>query len=58
MQLVAFSTVLWSISHLLVAVLALYALLGTVVALWVFGNPLIRMNFWGGSGSKRFSASA
>lgn len=46
MQLVAFSTVLWSISHLLVAVLALYALLGTVVALWVFGNPLIRMNFW------------
>ncbi|UVW29507.1 ABC transporter ATP-binding protein/permease [Massilia sp. H6] len=46
MQLVAFSAVLWSISHLLVAVLALYALLGTVVALWVFGNPLIRMNFW------------
>ena len=46
MQLVAFSAVLWSISHVLVAVLALYALLGTVVALWVFGNPLIRMNFW------------
>ncbi len=46
MQLVAFSTVLWSISRLLVGVLALYALAGTVVALYVFGNPLIRLNFW------------
>ena len=46
MQLVAFSTVLWSISHLLVGVLAVYALMGTVVALYVFGNPLIRLNFW------------
>jgi putative ATP-binding cassette transporter len=46
MQLVAFSAVLWSISHVLVGVLAVYALMGTVVALWVFGNPLIRMNFW------------
>jgi putative ATP-binding cassette transporter len=46
MQLVAFSTVLWSISHLLVGVLAVYALLGTVVALWVFGTPLIHLNFW------------
>ncbi|MFC5462713.1 ABC transporter ATP-binding protein/permease [Massilia niabensis] len=46
MQLVAFSAVLWSISHVLVGVLAVYALAGTVVALWVFGNPLIRMNFW------------
>jgi putative ATP-binding cassette transporter len=45
MSLVAFSTVLWSISHLLVGVLALYALTGTVVALWVFGNPLIHLNF-------------
>ena len=45
MQLVAFSTVLWSISHLLVAVLAVYALLGTVVALYVFGKPLIQLNF-------------
>jgi vitamin B12/bleomycin/antimicrobial peptide transport system ATP-binding/permease protein len=46
MQLVAFSTVLWSISHLLVGVLAVYALLGTTVALYVFGNPLIHLNFW------------
>jgi len=46
MQLVAFSAVLWSISHVLVGVLAVYALTGTVVALWVFGNPLIHLNFW------------
>lgn len=46
MQLVAFSAVLWSISHLLVAVLAVYALAGTAIALWVFGNPLIHLNFW------------
>ncbi len=46
MQLVAFSTVLWSISHVLVGVLAVYALLGTIVALYVFGNPLIQLNFW------------
>jgi putative ATP-binding cassette transporter len=46
MQLVAFSAVLWSISHLLVGVLAVYALLGTVVALYIFGNPLIQLNFW------------
>jgi putative ATP-binding cassette transporter len=46
MQLVAFSAVLWSISHLLVGVLAIYALTGTVVALYVFGNPLIKLNFW------------
>ncbi len=46
MQLVAFSAVLWSISHLLVGVLAVYALGGTVVALSVFGKPLIQLNFW------------
>jgi putative ATP-binding cassette transporter len=46
MQLVAFSAVLWSISHLLDGVLAVYAFLGTVVALWVFGTPLIHLNFW------------
>jgi putative ATP-binding cassette transporter len=46
MQLVAFSTVLWSISHMLVGVLAVYALTGTVVALYVFGTPLIHLNFW------------
>ena len=46
MQLVAFSSVLWTISHLLVGVLAVYAVTGTVLALYVFGNPLIRLNFW------------
>ncbi|XHS78136.1 ABC transporter ATP-binding protein/permease [Burkholderiaceae bacterium UC74_6] len=46
MQLVAFSAVLWSISHLLVGFLAVYSVLGTVVALWVFGQPLIQLNFW------------
>ena len=46
MQLVAFSAVLWSISHLLVGVLAVYALGGTVLALYVFGKPLIQLNFW------------
>jgi len=46
MQLVAFSTVLWSISRVLVGFLAVYALVGTVVALYVFGAPLIRLNFW------------
>ncbi|QCX11106.1 ABC transporter ATP-binding protein/permease [Paracidovorax citrulli] len=46
MQLVAFSAVLWSISQALVAFLAVYALVGTVVALYVFGAPLIRLNFW------------
>ena len=46
MQLVAFSTVLWSISHLLVGVLAVYAFVGTFVALYIFGKPLIQLNFW------------
>ncbi|KQQ89299.1 ABC transporter ATP-binding protein [Massilia sp. Leaf139] len=46
MQLVAFSAVLWSISHLLVGVLVAYAVVGTVIALYVFGTPLIRLNFW------------
>ncbi len=46
MQLVAFSAVLWSISPLLVAVLAVYALSGTAIALYVYGAPLIQLNFW------------
>nr|WP_081984178.1 ABC transporter ATP-binding protein/permease [Massilia sp. JS1662] len=46
MQLVAFSTVLWSISHLLVAVLVAYAVTGNIVALYFFGSPLIQLNFW------------
>ncbi|MFZ6641696.1 ABC transporter ATP-binding protein/permease [Undibacterium sp. TC4M20W] len=46
MQLVAFSAVLWKISHLLVGVLVVYALIGTGAALYAFGNPLIHLNFW------------
>jgi putative ATP-binding cassette transporter len=46
MQLVAFSAVLWGISKVLVAFLAVYAVAGTVIALVVFGAPLIRLNFW------------
>ncbi|WP_082548306.1 ABC transporter ATP-binding protein/permease [Massilia sp. Root335] len=46
MQLVAFSTVLWSISHVLVGVLVAYAVMGNVVALYFFGSPLIQLNFW------------
>jgi putative ATP-binding cassette transporter len=44
-QLVAFSAVLWSISQTLVVFLAVYATTGTVIALYVFGNPLILLNF-------------
>ena len=46
MQLVAFSAVLWSISHALVAVLVAYAVAGNIVALYFFGSPLIQLNFW------------
>jgi len=46
MQLVAFSAVLWSISHVLVAVLVAYAMTGNIVALYFFGSPLIQLNFW------------
>ena len=46
MQLVAFSTVLWGLSKLLVAFLIAYALIGTVLSVAVFGRPLIRLNFW------------
>ena len=38
MQLVAFSAVLWSISKTLVAFLAVYALLGTFGALYLFAG--------------------
>ena len=44
-QLTAFSRVLWSISHELVYFLVLYATLGTLITLWVFGKPLTLLNF-------------
>lgn len=46
MQLVAFSAVLWAISRPLVGFLVVYAVAGTVIALMVFGAPLIQLNFW------------
>ncbi|RZL40022.1 MAG: ABC transporter ATP-binding protein/permease [Rubrivivax sp.] len=46
MQLVAFSTVLWVLSKMLVGFLIAYALIGTVLSIGLFGRPLIRLNFW------------
>ena len=46
MQLVAFSAVLWGLSQMLVGFLIVYALIGTGLSLFLFGRPLIRLNFW------------
>lgn len=46
MQLVAFSTVLWALSKMLVGFLVAYALIGTLLSIGLFGRPLIRLNFW------------
>ncbi|MGF1570497.1 MAG: ABC transporter ATP-binding protein/permease [Nodosilinea sp.] len=45
LQVVAFSGVLWGISRPLVGFLVLYALVGTVVTVLIFGQPLVRLNF-------------
>ena len=45
LQLVAFSSVLWSISRELVYFLVLYAIAGTLITVLVFGKPLIDLNF-------------
>ena len=45
LQLIAFSGVLWSISRTLVWVLAVYAVVGTVFTFFVFGKPMIGLNF-------------
>ncbi len=45
LSVVAFSGVLWGISRSLVLFLVLYALLGTLVTTFVFGKPLVRLNF-------------
>ncbi|NEQ97964.1 MAG: ABC transporter ATP-binding protein/permease [Cyanothece sp. SIO2G6] len=42
---IAFSSVLWSISPALVILLVVYAVLGTGVMIGVFGQPLVRLNF-------------
>lgn len=45
LQVIAFSGVLWGISKNLVVFLVLYALLGTLVTVVIFGQPLVRLNF-------------
>ncbi|HEY0469582.1 MAG TPA: ABC transporter ATP-binding protein/permease [Polyangiaceae bacterium] len=45
LQLIAFSGVLWSISRTLVWVLVVYALAGTLFTFFVFGKPMIALNF-------------
>lgn len=43
--IIAFSSVLWKISSSLVLFLVLYAVLGTLVTVGVFGKGLVRLNF-------------
>ncbi|MEM9804790.1 MAG: ABC transporter ATP-binding protein/permease [Cyanobacteria bacterium P01_D01_bin.56] len=43
-QLIGFAGVLWSISQPLVAVLVVYAVMGTAIAILYFGKPLISIN--------------
>ena len=45
LQVIAFSGVLLGISKNLVGFLVLYALLGTLVTVGIFGQPLVRLNF-------------
>ncbi len=45
MQLVAFSGILWSISKTLVWVLVVYAGIGTTFTFFVFGKPMVGLNF-------------
>jgi len=46
LQLIAFSGVLWSISRELVAFLVIYAIVGTLVTVLVFGKRMIGLNFY------------
>jgi vitamin B12/bleomycin/antimicrobial peptide transport system ATP-binding/permease protein len=45
LSVIAFSGVLWGISRELVLFLLIYALLGTLVTVGVFGKPLVQLNF-------------
>ncbi|MBK6630506.1 MAG: ABC transporter ATP-binding protein/permease [Betaproteobacteria bacterium] len=45
LQLAAFSNVLWAISREMVYFLVVYAIFGTVTTLFVFGKPLMALNF-------------
>lgn len=46
LQLMAFSSVLWSISRLLVLFLVIYAIAGTLISIVFFGRVLIGLNFY------------
>jgi vitamin B12/bleomycin/antimicrobial peptide transport system ATP-binding/permease protein len=45
LAIAAFSSVLWGISRPLILFLVLYALVGTLTTVGVFGKPLMRLNF-------------
>jgi vitamin B12/bleomycin/antimicrobial peptide transport system ATP-binding/permease protein len=45
LAIAAFSSVLWGISRPLIVFLVLYALIGTLTTVGVFGQPLMRLNF-------------
>ena len=45
LSIVAFSGVLWGISKELVLFLVIYAAVGTVLTIGVFGQPLVKLNF-------------
>ena len=46
LQIIAFSGVLWLISRPLVWVLLLYAIAGTLLTIFLFGRPLVGLNFF------------
>jgi putative ATP-binding cassette transporter len=45
LQVIAFSGVLWSISHKLVFFLVVYAVAGTLITIGFFGRVLVKLNF-------------
>ncbi len=45
LAIVAFSSVLWGISQPLIIFLVVYALIGTLTTIGVFGKPLMKVNF-------------
>lgn len=46
LQLIAFCGVLWTISHMLVYFIIVYAIVGTGVTTLIFGRPLVGLNFF------------
>ncbi len=45
LAIVAFSSVLWGISQPLILFLVVYALIGTLTTIGIFGKPLMKVNF-------------